>query len=192
MHINQLSPRARKFFDMIEFDEKEQLLAEIRKHPFGLVMIYVTGGLITLALFSLLVVMPFVFSSESLGFVDSPATRNIIVLVGFVLSAIAIIGVAVGAFLYQGNVVLVTSEKLAQQLNTSLFDRKISQLSIGDVQDVTISQKGVFARIFNYGTLVIETAGEQVNYVFTFTPDPYQTAKTIVGAHERNLQQYGN
>jgi hypothetical protein len=192
MHIDQLSSRARKFFDKIEFDEKEQLLAEIRKHPFGLVLIYITGGLIALMLFALLVVSPLVFSSESLGFVDTPASRSIIVILGFALSLVAIVGVAVGAFLYQGNVIIVTSEKLAQQLNTSLFDRKISQLSIGDVQDVTVSQKGIFARIFNYGTLVIETAGEQINYVFTFTPDPYQTAKTIVGAHERNLQQYGN
>jgi len=69
-------------------------------------------------------------------------------------------------------------------LYKTIFDRKISQLGIGDVQDVTVTQKGIFARIFNYGTLVIETAGEQVNYIFTYTPRPYETAKQIVGSHE--------
>ncbi|MCA9344118.1 PH domain-containing protein, partial [Candidatus Saccharibacteria bacterium] len=72
------------------------------------------------------------------------------------------------------------------------FNRKISQLSIGDVQDVTVTQKGVLAHLFNYGTLVIETAGEQQNYLFTYIPDPYKHSKLIVGAHEKNLVQYGN
>ena len=87
---------------------------------------------------------------------------------------------------------LVTSDKIAQVLYRTIFDRKISQLSIGDVQDVTVTQRGVLARMFNYGTIVIETAGEQQNYTFTFVPDPYMCGKAIVGAHEENLKQYGN
>jgi hypothetical protein len=55
-----------------------------------------------------------------------------------------------------------------------------------------VTQDGIFPRIFNYGTVVIETAGEQNNYIFTYTPFPYQVSKDIVGAHERNLQRYGN
>jgi len=193
MHVQDLSSRARSFFNMIEFDKNEELIWEIRKHPFGLWLIYITGATISALIFSVLVFGPLMFNGDFLGLgIDLGALRSVLVLVGFFLTVLALIGTAVGAYLYQANVVLVTSEKLAQLLYASIFNRKISQLSIGDVQDVSVQQSGIFAHMFNYGTLVIETAGEQNNYVFTFTPKPYETAKAIVGAHEENLKAYGN
>lgn len=193
MDQSNLSSRARKFFDMIEFDEGEKLVWEIRKHPFGLFIIYFTGAAIAAIIFSALVLGALLFDNNFLGLgIDLGPIRPIMVGVGFLLTVFALIGTAIGAYLYQANVVLITSEKIAQLLYTSLFNRKISQLSIGDVQDVSVQQKGIFARIFNYGTLVVETAGEQNNYIFTYTPQPYETGKAIVGSHEENLKLYGN
>ncbi len=193
MHVEQLSARARRFFDMIEFDENEQLIWEIRKHPFGLFIIYFSGAAISALIFTFLVLGPVLFTRDFLGLgIDLGTLRPIAIGVGFLLTIGGLVGTAIGAYLYQANIVLVTSEKIAQLLYTSLFDRKISQLSIGDVQDVSVQQKGIFARIFNYGTLVIETAGEQNNYIFTYTPRPYETSKAIVNSHEENLKAFGN
>lgn len=193
MHISNLSVRAKKFFNMIEFDENEQLVWEIRKHPFGLFIIYFSGAAISAIIFTFLVVGPMLFSKDFLGLgIELGAIRPLIIATGFLLTVGGLIGTSIGAYLYQANVVIVTSEKIAQLLYVSLFNRKISQLSIGDVQDVSVQQKGIFARIFNYGTLVVETAGEQNNYTFTYTPQPYETAKAIVGSHEENLKAYGN
>lgn len=193
MQIASLSTRAKKFFDMIEFDENEELVWEIRKHPFGLFIIYFTGAAISAIIFSFLVLGPMLFDKDFLGLsIELGALRPIAIGVGFLLTVGGLVGTAIGAYLYQANVVLITSEKIAQLLYTSLFNRKISQLSIGDVQDVSVQQKGIFARLFNYGTLVVETAGEQNNYIFTYTPQPYETGKAIVGAHEENLKRYGN
>ncbi len=193
MHISNLSSRAKKFFDMIEFDQNEQLIWEIRKHPFGLFIIYFAGAAISAIIFTFLVLGPALFSKDFLGLgIDLGSLRAILIAIGFLLTVGGLVGTSIGAYLYQANVVLVTSEKIAQLLYTSLFDRKISQLSIGDVQDVSIQQKGIFARMFNYGTLIIETAGEQNNYVFSYTPQPYETGKAIVNSHEENLKAYGN
>lgn len=95
-------------------------------------------------------------------------------------------------YLYQNNVVLVTNEKISQQLYRTIFDKRISQLSIGEIQDVTVSQIGVFAKIFGYGTLVIETAGEQNNYIFNYSINPFECSKLIVAAHEAYVARYGN
>lgn len=193
MHIQDLSTRAKKFFDMIEFDANEQLIWEIRKHSFGLFLVYFTGLIITSVIFIFLVLFPSLFTRNFMGLgIELGTLRPILIALGFLLTTFSLIGTAIGAYLYQANVVIVTSEKIAQLLYTTLFDRKISQLSIGDVQDVSVQQKGIFARIFNYGTLIVETAGEQNNYIFTFTPQPYETAKSIVGSHEENLKAYGN
>jgi len=193
MQVSNLSGRARKFFDMIEFDSNEQLVWEIRKHPFGLFIIYIGGAAISAIIFTFLVIGPVLFDRNFLGLgIDLGVLRPIIIGLGFLLTVGGLGGTTLGAYLYQSNVVIITSEKIAQLLYSSLFDRKISQLSIGDVQDVTVQQKGIFARMFNYGTLMVETAGEQNNYVFSYTPQPYETAKVIVNSHEENLKAYGN
>lgn len=193
MNVSNLSGRAKSFFSMIEFDKEERLIWEIRKHPFGLFIVYFTGLVISAFLFMVLVLGPLVYNGNLLGIeIELGAFRPVLIGLGFLLTVLGLVGTAIGAYLYQANVVLVTSEKIAQLLYANLFNRKISQLSIGDVQDVSVQQVGIFARIFNYGTLVIETAGEQNNYVFTFTPLPYETAKAIVGSHEDNLKAFGN
>lgn len=195
MNPDQLSACGKKFFERIEFDENEQLHMEVRKDPFGLFLIYLSGAIATLIMFSILVLGGSMFDLVSFG--DTIGTsgdslRAIMIGVGFFMTLFAILVTAVAAYLYTNNVVLITSEKITQQLYLSLFNRKISQLSIADVQDVTVKQQGIFAHIFDYGTLTIETAGEQSNYTFTFTPKPYETAKTLVSAHEIDVSRHGN
>ena len=185
MDPSQLSPSARQVFKLIEFDADEELLFEVRKHWFGLFLIYLLGTTVTAgALAAALAV------AVAGGEFDS--LRMPVILISFLLAVLSTIFTAIGAYLYKSNVILVTSDKLAQLLAYGIFHRKISQLSIGDVQDVTVRQHGIFAHMFNYGTVVIETAGEQSNLNFTFAPDPYECAKAIVNSHEENLKLHGN
>lgn len=185
----RLSAVGRRYFSLIEFDEKEELLLEIRKHPFGLAVIVLTGLIIALVVF---LGTSIIAASQFISEIDLDFARRYIALFGFLLSVL-IIGVSlIYAQLYRNSVVYVTNEKVAQVLYLTLFNRKISQLGVGDVQDVTVIQRGFLASLFNYGTLVIETAGEQQNYTFSFVPEPHKASKIIVSAHEENLKLYGN
>lgn len=189
---SQLSPSARQAFKLIEFDENEKMLLEIRKHPFGLFLIYLIGAFVTVSMFAV-VFTAALARGEALEIgVDVSTIQVPLILIGFVFAVLSLVATAIGSYLYKSNVVLVTTEKISQLINVAIFNRKISQLSIGDVQDVTVTQKGIFAHLFKYGTIVIETAGEQANYHFTFSPNPYEAAKIIVGAHEANLRLHGN
>lgn len=187
-----LSSEGKKHFNLIEFDANEALVLEIRKHPIGATLISITGLFVIVAT---LLLSGFIATADLNTFFNMTSLnglRGIIVVISLLICGFAVAGTLIGLFLYRSNVIYVTSEKIAQVLYTSLFHRKISQLSIGDVQDVTVSQNGILAHLFNYGVLVIETAGEQQNYTFTFVPEPYAKSKAIVGAHERNLVSYGN
>ncbi len=186
---SHLSATGKRFFGLIEFDDSEELLLEIRKHPFGLFIIVLGGALISI---TVLLSSLGLAASGVLAEVDITGAEQFLALIGFVLSVLTFVVTFVYAYLYQSNVVYITNEKVAQVLYITLFNRKISQLNIGDVQDVTVTQKGIFAHAFNYGTLVIETAGEQQNYSFSFVPNPYMVSKVIIVAHEVNLKQYGN
>jgi len=98
----------------------------------------------------------------------------------------------IAGFVYQNNILVLTNEKVAQILYRNLIDRKISQLSLGELQDITVDQRGLVARFFQYGTLILETAGEQNNYNFTYTSYPHHCAKELVQAHESSIKRYGN
>ncbi len=188
----RLSTLGRKFFNLIEFDDNEELIMEIRKHPFGLFLVEVGGFLVTALLIGIPIGIAFNLDFFLGSSSNASLLQTVFVLAGGLLGFLAIGATFIAAMIYRNNVIYVTTEKIAQVLYLSLFNRKVSQLSIGDVQDATVTQNGVFPRIFKYGTLVIETAGEQQNYTFTYVPNPYQTARVIVGAHEENLKRYGN
>lgn len=186
---SHLTAVGKKYFKLIEFDDKEVLLAEIRKHPFGLFIIFVIGGFVACAV---LAAAAAIAASGFLNSVGFGSSSSVVVFIGFLFSLFVAGATLINAHLYRNNVVFVTNEKLAQVLFITLFNRKISQLSIGDVQDVTVQQNGFLPNLVGYGTLVVETAGEQQNYTFTFVPHPYETSKIIIGAHEDNLRLYGN
>lgn len=186
---HRLSHVGKRFFKLIEFDDKEELLLEVRKHPFGLFVIVLTSALIA----ATVIVATFILASSSfLSDINLDGGRKYIALTGFILAVLVFLVTAIFAELYRSDVVYITNEKIAQVLYITLFNRKISQLNIGDVQDVTVTQKGVFARLFNFGTLVIETAGEQQNYTFTYVPHPSQAGRVIIESHEANAKLYGN
>lgn len=186
----QLSAEGRKHFPLIEFDSSEEMVTEIRKHPIGLVAILLSGLAVIITCLIVATVAATADLNSLLG--GGNNMRGIVVAGCLFLIIFAIIGTLIGVFLYRSNVIYITSEKLAQVLYPSLFHRKVSQLSIGDIQDITVSQNGILPHIFNYGKLVVETSGEQDNYIFTMVPDPYVKSRAIVGSHERNLQKFGN
>jgi hypothetical protein len=185
-HVNPVDP---SLLDLFENDPDEQLICQINKHPIGLVFIWTA----TLVMFGLIIAASYLvmrFGPE-IG-IDFANFRTIVRLVFGILAFAVLLGGYVMAWVYKRSSLIVTSEKLVQLIQRNLFDRKISQLSIGDVQDVSVEQRGLAARMFKYGTMTIETAGEHSNYTFDFVPYPYECGKEIVGAHERNLRIYGN
>jgi hypothetical protein len=183
----KLSPVGRKYFHMLEFDDNENMLYEVRKHWFGLFLLELTGFFISIVLLVSCIVLASTFDGE-----PGSSVRVALVGLGVVSSLLGLGFTAILATLYKNNVIYVTNEKVAEVQYKGLFNKSISQLSIGDVQDISVKQTGIPAHIFNYGTLVIETSGEQQNYTFSYVPRPYEASKVIVQAHEDNLKLYGN
>lgn len=189
----QLSPMGRLLFKYIEFDDDEVLLAEVRKHPIGLIFISITG--IFIASILMIALMALALSTETLGLEFDEISGGLkggLIAGGTTLALLTLAVTAITIFIYNRNVVYITNEKIAQVMYRSIFNRIVTQLGINNVQDVTITQRGILPRVFNYGTMLIETAGEVPNCAFTFVPKPYDNAHVIIEAHEAYIQKYGN
>lgn len=77
------------------------------------------------------------------------------------------------------NVYIVTNERIIDVDWYSVIYRKVSSAQISHIEDVTASQGGVFAGVFDYGNVGIQTAAEERNFEFTAVPHPQLVAKKI-------------
>jgi uncharacterized membrane protein YdbT with pleckstrin-like domain len=169
-------------------NETETKVADVRRHPFGLFLTYIQ----TFVGLGLALVMIFAFLKDGLKTLGLGAgAGSVVVLFGFISIVLGIVFLLLATRIYQGNQLIVTNINVTQVLQIGLFNRKVSELSMGNVEDVTAQQHGIFSTIFNYGTLRIETAGEQNNFVFVYCPNPNAYAKTILDAREQFMMTYG-
>lgn len=182
----------KEFLDLFEHDASEVIMLQTTKHPIGLVGIY--GGTALAILLIFLVYGLLVGDSEitrSLGIngADLAALGGLIALV---LSAlVTAIGLVVG-YVYKKSRLILTNQKVVYINYRSLINRQISQLNIGEVEDVSVTQPSLIHRIFKTGNLTIETAGEQHNYNFMYAKNPHEFAHRTVQAHEGTIKEYGN
>lgn len=184
--LKNVDPKLLRFF---EHDPDEKLIFQLNKHTVGLVFIY-AGAIIMFVLIILAVFLIFRYIPTA-GFDIEPYELPIKMLFG-VTAFLVLLGGYIAGWVYQRSCLILTSEKLIQIYQKSLFNREVSQLSIGDVQDTNVDQMGILSRIFHFGTIVIETAGEQHNFQFNYAPYPHEHSKEITAAHERNIHLYGN
>lgn len=180
-----------EFMNLFEHDPSEVILKQALKHPIGLGVIYTTaicvtlfvvvGGLLLLADNSML---------EGMGI--SAAGKALAVLALFVIGLL-IIGISFAAsIVYRKSRMILTNQKVVFIRYHSLFSREISQLNIGEVEDVNVAQHSIWDRIFKMGSITIETAGEQNNYTFSNVGEPHDFARLTIQAHEGSIAEYGN
>jgi len=165
----------------------ELKLDEVRKHPFGIVVVYLQFGVgIVIALGLLLFLLPGILPQDVLG------TYSFIVsLISVAILGLVFLVMLVATYIYRLNRFVITDQHITQVAQHGLFNRKVSELSLANVEDVSAEKRGIFATIFNYGTLKIETAGEQNNFHFTYCPNPDYYGKRILDARQSFIANNG-
>jgi hypothetical protein len=180
-----------EFMRLFEHDPSEIILYQALRHPFGVFAIYASAGV---AVFLVIAFLGFIAADSDglLGMNVSESAFGIILLIGILLMVL-IAGISYAAsYVYRKSRMILTNQKVVFFQYHSLFSREISQLNIGEVEDVNVAQKTIFDRIFRMGTITIETAGEQNNYVLTQVQDPHSFAHKTIQAHEGLIAEYGN
>jgi uncharacterized membrane protein YdbT with pleckstrin-like domain len=163
--------------DMLE--PGESILTVVHRSIIGLVAIYLVAIVAVAAIFSLLIaISPDTFDTSSASI--SPELSAIIV----VGAALLVLILFTATYIYRQSRLLVTDRSLVQIMQKTLFNRKVSRLSMSNVEDVSEQQNGILASIFSYGTLTVQTAGTMENFIFTLCPNPTQLADRIIEARQ--------
>ena len=86
---------------------------------------------------------------------------------------------AVTIFKWFFNVNIVTNEKIVDIDFDRLFDHRVSEAQLEKIEDVSHSTVGMWAVIFDFGTVYIQTAAEQREFEFINIPRPRDVQDTI-------------
>lgn len=78
------------------------------------------------------------------------------------------------------DLLVVTNDRLVDVEQRGLFARSISEVDLFQIQDITSEVHGVFASLFNYGVLKIQTAGATQNFIIPDVPHPHHLRQAIL------------
>lgn len=133
-----------------------------------------------IALTALMVLAPTLFFPFFLRWFPVPGVPASYLVVGTVFWYVATFGFALGNFLYWFfNIYIVTNQRIVDIDFLYLLYKQFSQAELGRIQDITYTTGGIFAALFDYGNVFIQTAGELPNLEFEKVPHPERVVETI-------------
>lgn len=148
----------------------ERLLGTARRHPILLFPAIALGTLLVVADFFLIAWWFRYGLYGAIGF-------------GLVM-AIAILIIGRAAFVWRMNVFAVTSRRVIDIDQHGFFERNVSEAAHEKIQDVRYSIKGLWATMFQFGTVTVQTAGSSVTIDADGIHHPVDLQRQITDAQQ--------
>ncbi len=175
-------------FLYLDLHEQEEIKMVIRHHWAG--FLPTIGIVLAMALLPLF--MLFALNLAFNGSIDQFRGLIVVLFSGYVIFLLTFLFGAWINFYY--DIIFITNERIINVDQEGLLARKTSELSMNQVQNVSADVAGFLRSIFNYGVLVVETAGggtsddpfrpgRQGYFTIVDVPDPNRIARLILDLH---------
>jgi uncharacterized membrane protein YdbT with pleckstrin-like domain len=173
---------------MIDVEHDERKILEVRKHWY-----VIFKESIVLIFFLFLPVILYTFIEISPISLVTPGNEDILFI--FLYLAWLLVFWSIFFFLwteYYLDVWIITDQKMVDVDQVSLFKREISTLQLDKIQDVTVEVHGLIPTILHFGSLHVQTAGDQREFVIHNIAKP-QLVKDILSSaiEEYNREHFG-
>lgn len=121
----------------------------------------------------------------------NPNQQTTITVLALTLVGLALVIFLAGVYVFSDNVLIFTNLHLIEVEQNGLFSRVISQVSFNREQDISGKRSGFFATIFNYGSITVQSAGENVHFIFRYAPNPEKVADEAVATNLASMNNGG-
>lgn len=81
--------------------------------------------------------------------------------------------------MYVMDIWIVTNQRIIDSTQQGFFNRTISEISLGNIQDMTTSITGLVPTTMNFGDVEVQSAGAVEHFRFRQVPNP-QNIKDII------------
>ncbi len=146
---------------------QETLYFLLRRHPVTNVWWIVL--VLILILTPPVVLVYFVESREQISAIVPPQYQAVILIVWYLVTLF----LAFESFLlWYFNVYIITDQRVIDVDFFGLWKKRISEASLGNVEDATYETTGIFHVMLNYGNIFMQTAAENPEFGFLNVPKP--------------------
>lgn len=81
---------------------------------------------------------------------------------------------------YYLDIWLITNERLLTLEQRGIFNRRVAELRLSRIQDVSSHVKGVWQTLLHFGDIKVQTAGEEPNFLLYEVPNPYEVSERLM------------
>lgn len=115
------------------------------------------------------------------------------VLIFFILLLIGILSALRVLIIYSYNVFIITDHRIIDIDQKGFFERTVSETNFEKIQDVSFHIKGILPTFLHYGSIIIQTAGQQANIELSNVKNPGKVQQTIIELqHQRSEKEKNN
>lgn len=87
--------------------------------------------------------------------------------------------------IYYLNIQIITNLRIVDIDQVGLFSHTTSELHIDKIEDVTSQTNGILGTLFNYGHVLVQTAGTIERFEFSDVPNPAAIEKLVLDLYEK-------
>lgn len=159
----------------VSLQKDEEVIAILHRHPATIIM--TVAGTIIIA-FVILVVLILLSTSNILDFLDW--LWNL--LIGVVVIG-ALISVGLDYFRYHNDIWMITNQRIIDAVRRNPFRQEVSTASLANIQDMSISRRGLLATIFKFGDVTCQTASQSHQFIFKGVAEPDKVLDMVDKQH---------
>ncbi len=162
-------------FDFPHKEVNEQVYMTVRRHYFVLMR----HSIIFLFFFIFPAIIGGAIYSLNIS-INQYAFYPIIILILAIYYLFVILFAMIKWIEYYYDIWIITDKRIIDMEQKSLFNHITSELRLDKIQDVTFEMKGLFASIFHYGNIYVQTAGAVQRFSFEEVPRSQQIKSLII------------
>lgn len=173
---------SRRLYPQLSLTKGEYVVSAVRRHP---VKIFTALGIATLAvalLFTLLFNLDIFASSLSLS--GKPIDTSVIILPVIMLIILICLGTYIYYYIYTNNKLYLTNERMIEEIQTGLFNRREQSIGLGEIEGVSSIQVGMMQELVDFGSIHFGMINDAATYKFNYIAHPNQYMTTLNNAIE--------
>ncbi len=160
-------------------EKGEDVVLLLRRHVF---VIYTQ-----LLLSFIIICIPLVIGKALHGFIVDHGLYSIFIFLSTIWYMFGWIMTFYSLTMYSLNVVIVTNHRIIESKQSGFFDRKISEFHLSKVQDITVHTQGIIQTLLHFGSIEVQTASEEREFIFPQIPNPEHVKDVIMGLADLDI-----
>lgn len=157
-------------------ESNEQIYIFTRRHPAAFLPVLATIFLMA------------VLGMAVLFILNNFLSYNFVLLMGSAYLLFILLFTIVEFFDFYFDLYIATDRRIVDIDQNKFFNRTVAELLYEDIQDVGTSVKGILPTIFDYGDVVIQTAGARPNFSFDQVGRPKEIAAIILDISDQQTR----